>query len=71
MMISNILCRGMFPQYAVTGRELSGEIGEAIIEDFILNGHSCMSEVSGREEYRYKINYKESPLWVRLVGLHY
>ncbi|XP_003385389.1 PREDICTED: DNA-directed RNA polymerase III subunit RPC3-like [Amphimedon queenslandica] len=48
MMTSNILCRGMFPQYAVTGRELSGEIGEAIIEDFILNGHSCMSEVITR-----------------------
>lgn len=52
MMTSNILCRGMFPQYVVTGRELSGDIGEAIIEDFILNGHSCMSEVSEKRSIK-------------------
>ena len=51
-MTSNILCRGMFPQYVVTGRELSGDIGEAIIEDFILNGHSCMSEVSEKRSIK-------------------
>lgn len=43
----NVLCRSLFPQYIHTGRELFGDIGGAIIEDLIINGQSCMSQVMG------------------------